>query len=431
MAKKIARELIDFLYKGPTAYNAVESIKLWLGKEGFKELDSKDKWSLKAGDRCFVVKNGSAVVAFEVGQGSVGEHGFKMIGAHTDAPGFRIKPSAQIVAEKNYLKLNTEVYGGPILSTWFDRPLAIAGRVSLISENPLKPINKVININKPIMIIPNLAIHMNREVNSGYTFNAQKDTLPLLSLTNGEEVTEDLLVKLIAEHMSVNVSEILSFELMPYEYEKGSVIGLNEELISMGRLDDLSMVHAGLTALINAQIKNGVNVMFCYDNEEVGSRTKQGAGSPFFHELLERIVIAMGETREDYFRAVDNSFLISADLAHAVHPNYGEKHDPVVRPVLGKGPVIKIAASQSYSTDSDSSAVYEAICKKAGVSVQQFVNRSDVRGGSTIGPIASGHLPVRTVDMGTAVLSMHSVRELMAVNDYSDTIKSFEQFFNL
>lgn len=431
MAKKIARELIDFLYEGPTAYNAVESIKLWLGKEGFKELDSKDKWSLKAGDRCFVVKNGSAIVAFEVGQGSVGEHGFKMIGAHTDAPGFRIKPSAQIVAEKNYVKINTEVYGGPILSTWFDRPLAIAGRVSLISENPLKPINKVININKPIMIIPNLAIHMNREVNSGYTFNAQKDTLPLLSLTNGEEVTEDLLIKLIAEHMSVNVSEILSFELMPYEYEKGSVIGLNEELISMGRLDDLSMVHAGLTALINAEIKNGVNVMFCYDNEEVGSRTKQGAGSPFFHELLERIVIAMGETREDYFRAVDNSFLISADLAHAVHPNYGEKHDPVVRPVLGKGPVTKIAASQSYSTDSDSSAVYEGICKKAGVSVQQFVNRSDVRGGSTIGPIASGHLPVRTVDMGTAVLSMHSVRELMAVNDYSDTIKSFEQFFNL
>lgn len=431
MAKKIARELIDFLYEGPTAYNAVESIKLWLGKEGFKELDSKDKWSLKAGDRCFVVKNGSAIVAFEVGQGSVGEHGFKMIGAHTDAPGFRIKPSAQIVAEKNYVKLNTEVYGGPILSTWFDRPLAIAGRVSLISENPLKPINKVININKPIMIIPNLAIHMNREVNSGYTFNAQKDTLPLLSLTNGEEVTEDLLIKLVAEHMSVNVSEILSFELMPYEYEKGSVIGLNEELISMGRLDDLSMVHAGLTALINAEIKNGVNVMFCYDNEEVGSRTKQGAGSPFFHELLERIVIAMGETREDYFRAVDNSFLISADLAHAVHPNYGEKHDPVVRPVLGKGPVTKIAASQSYSTDSDSSAVYEGICKKAGVSVQQFVNRSDVRGGSTIGPIASGHLPVRTVDMGTAVLSMHSARELMAVNDYSDTIKSFEQFFNL
>lgn len=431
MDKKIARELIDFLYEGPTAYNAVESIKLWLGKEGFKELESKDKWSLKAGDRCFVVKNGSAVVAFEVGQGSVGEHGFKMIGAHTDAPGFRIKPSAQIVAEKNYVKLNTEVYGGPILSTWFDRPLAIAGRVSLMSENPLKPINKVININKPIMIIPNLAIHMNREVNSGYTFNAQKDTLPVLSLTNGEEVTEDLLVKLIAEHMNVNVSEILSFELMPYEYEKGSVIGLNEELISMGRLDDLSMVHAGLTALINAEVKNGVNVMFCYDNEEVGSRTKQGAGSPFFHELLERIVIAMGETREDYFRAVDNSFLISADLAHAVHPNYGEKQDPVVRPVLGKGPVIKIAASQSYSTDSDSSAVYEAICKKAGVTVQQFVNRSDVRGGSTIGPIASGHLPVRTVDMGTAVLSMHSVRELMAVNDYSDTIKSFEQFFNL
>lgn len=431
MDKNIARELIDFLYEGPTAYNAVKSISKWLINEGFTELKSEDKWSLKEGDKCFVIKNGSAVVAFEVGQGSVGENGFKMIGAHTDSPGFRIKPSAQIVAEKNYVKLNTEVYGGPILSTWFDRPLAIAGRVSLISENPLKPINKVININKPLMIIPNLAIHMNREVNSGYAFNAQKDTMPLLTLTNGEEVTEDLLVKLIADELNVDIKDILSFELMPYEYEKGSLMGLNEELISMGRLDDLSMVHAGLKALTSAKIKKGVNVMFCYDNEEVGSRTKQGAGSPFFHELLERIVIAMGESREDYFRAVANSFLISADLAHAVHPNYGEKHDPIVRPVLGKGPVIKIAASQSYSTDSESSAVYEAVCKKAGVNVQSFVNRSDVRGGSTIGPIASGHLPVRTVDMGTAVLSMHSVRELMAVNDYVDTVKSFKEFYNL
>ncbi|MGL5616211.1 MAG: M18 family aminopeptidase, partial [Sarcina sp.] len=429
MQKMFSEELIDFLYESPTAYNAVEAVKKWLSEEGFKELKSEDRWSLKTGDKCYVEKNGSAIVAFEVGEGKVSENGFKMIGAHTDAPGFRIKPMTQMVAEKNYIKLNTEVYGGPILSTWFDRPLAIAGRVSLVSENPLKPANKIININKPIMIIPNLAIHMNREVNSGYKFNAQKDTLPLVALTNGADVTEDLLMNLIAEELNVKVSDILSFELMPYEFEKGSVIGLKRDLISMGRLDDLSMVHAGLKALVDSKVKSGVNVVFCYDNEEVGSRTKQGAGSPFFHELLERIVIAMGESREDYFRAVANSFLISADLAHAVHPNYGEKHDPTVRPVLGKGPVIKIAASQSYSTDSDSSAVYEAVCRKAGVPVQHFVNRSDVRGGSTIGPIASGHLPVRTVDMGTAVLSMHSVRELMSVSDYNDTIMSFTEFF--
>ena len=431
MKKQIANELIDFIYESPTAYNAVETLKTWLTKEGFKEIKSSDKWELKVQGKYFVEKNNSGLVAFEVGEGNVAEHGFKLIGAHTDAPGFRIKPSADMIAEKNYMKLNSEVYGGPILNTWFDRPLGLAGRVTLVSENPLKPVSKIININKPVMIIPNVAIHMNRDINNGVKINAQKDTLPLLALVNEEMEKDNFLLNLLASEMNVKVEDILDFELMPYEYQKGSIIGVNEDFISTGRLDNLAMIQAGTKALIDAKIKNGVNVMLCYDNEEVGSRTKQGADSPFFTEVLERIVLSLGGNREDLFRAVANSFLISADLAHAVHPNAGEKHDPIVRPLMGKGPVIKIAASQSYSTDSESAAVYEMICRKAGVPVQRFVNRSDVRGGSTLGPIASSHLAVRTVDMGTAVLAMHSIRELGSVDDHVSCIKSFTEFYNL
>ena len=333
--------------------------------------------------------------------------------------------------ENTYVKLNTEVYGGPILNTWFDRPLALAGRVSLVSKNPLKPVNKIVNINRPILIIPNLAIHMNREVNEGYKINRQKDTLPLLSLVNETLEKGNYLVELLAKELYCEKEDILDFELYPYEYEKGCLMGLNEEFISSGRLDDLSMVHAGIKALMDAEVSQATNVMVCFDNEEVGSATKQGGDSDFLKTILERIVLALGKDREDFLRSLSESFMISADLAHAVHPNLGEKHDPVVRPVLGKGPVIKIAASQSYTSDSDSSAVYEMICRNAGVNVQKFVNRSDMRDGSTIGPISSTHLPIRSVDMGTPILAMHSIREFGAVKDHFDCIKSFTEFFRI
>ena len=274
MKKQIANELIDFIYESPTAYNAVETLKTWLTKEGFKEIKSSDKWKLKVQGKYFVEKNNSGLVAFEVGEGNVAEHGFKLIGAHTDAPGFRIKPSADMIAEKNYMKLNSEVYGGPILNTWFDRPLGLAGRVTLVSENSLKPVSKIININKPVMIIPNVAIHMNRDINNGVKINAQKDTLPLLALVTEEMEKDNFLLNLLASEMNVKVEDILDFELMPYEYQKGSIIGVNEDFISTGRLDNLAMIQAGTKALIDAKIKNGVNVMLCYDNEEVGSRTR-------------------------------------------------------------------------------------------------------------------------------------------------------------
>ena len=431
MKKELAKELIEFINESPTAYHGAHTVKSMLDKVGYKEVKENEKWNLTSGGKYYFMKNGSAIIAFQIGSEEIENGGFKLIGAHTDSPTFKIKPNAEMKVENKYVKLNTEVYGGPILSTWFDRPLALAGRVSLVSKNPLKPVNKIVNINRPILIIPNLAIHMNREVNEGYKINRQKDTLPLLSLVNETLEKGNYLVELLAKELYCEKEDILDFELYPYEYEKGCLMGLNEEFISSGRLDDLSMVHAGIKALMDAEVSQATNVMVCFDNEEVGSATKQGGDSDFLKTILERIVLALGKDREDFLRSLSESFMISADLAHAVHPNLGEKHDPVVRPVLGKGPVIKIAASQSYTSDSDSSAVYEMICRNAGVNVQKFVNRSDMRGGSTIGPISSTHLPIRSVDMGTPILAMHSIREFGAVKDHFDCIKSFTEFFRI
>lgn len=431
MEKVIAKELLDFLYDSPTAFHAVENISEILMKQGFKELKEEDKWKLKKEGKYFVKKNDSALIAFVVGEDAPQEKGFKIIGAHTDSPGFRIKPRPEMIAENAYLKLNTEVYGGPILATWFDRPLALAGRVTLKSDNPLYPKIEFININRPILIIPSLAIHMNRNVNQGVEINRQKDVLPLMTMINDSLEKDNLLLQVISEELNLSKEEIIDFDLFPYEFEKGSLIGLKEEFISSARLDDLSMVHAGLKALTAVKSSKGTNVLACFDNEEVGSSTKQGADSELLASILERIVIALKGDREDYLRSLAKSFIISADLAHAVHPNYGEKHDPQLRPVINGGPVIKIAASQSYTTDAESSAAYEMICKKAGVPYQKFANRSDSRGGSTIGPINSTHLNIRSVDMGNPVLGMHSIRELGGVKDHYYCIKSFEEFYKL
>ena len=427
---KFAEELIDFIYESPTAFHATETVKKMLVGNGFLEIFEGDKWNLVEGGRYFFIKNNSALMAFVVGTGDLGQEGFRIIGAHTDSPSFRIKPSPELNAEGTYIRLNTEVYGGPIINTWLDRPLALAGRVTLKSDNLMKPRVSLVNINRPILIIPNLAIHMNRNVNKGVELNKQKETLPLLTLVNEKFEKEDLLVKLVADELKVAPSDILDFELFLYEYEKGTIMGLNKELISSSRLDDLSMVHAGIVALINSKTNKATKVMACFDNEEIGSKTKQGAGSPILASTLERIALSLGKEREDYFRTLSNSFLISADLAHAVHPNYGEKADPVNRPTINKGPVIKLSANQKYTSDSFSVAVYESICKAAGIPVQKFVNRSDEVGGSTIGPISSGYINIDSVDMGSPILAMHSIRELAGVEDHSLTEKSFEAFYN-
>ncbi|WMJ80568.1 M18 family aminopeptidase [Clostridium sp. MB40-C1] len=426
---EIAQELIDFIYESPTAFHAVENVRKQLLENGFKELKEEDKWYIKNKGKYFVTKNNSALIAFVVGKGEATNDGFKILGAHTDSPCFRVKPNCEMISEDAYFKINTEVYGGPIVNTWLDRPLAIAGRVILKGKNILFPEERLVNINKPIMIIPNLAIHMNREVNKGVELNRQIDTLPLVSLINNQFEKDNYLLKVIAKELGIDYDEILDFDLFLYEYEKGSIIGLNEEFISCGRLDDLEAVYAGLKAIISAEVSEATNVLVCFDNEEVGSSTKQGADSEMLSNVLERIVLAQEGNREDYFRALAKSFIISCDAAHAVHPNKGEKCDPTNRPLINKGPAIKIAASQSYTSDGNSSAVFECICKKAGVPVQKFVNRSDERGGSTIGPISSTHINIRSVDIGIPMLAMHSVREFCGVMDHYYSIKCFEEFY--
>lgn len=431
MEKKLALELVDFLYDSPSACHGVKATQKILDENGFVEIKETDKWNLQAKGKYYVIKNDSALIAFEVGTGDIEEKGFRLIGAHTDVPGFRIKPNPQMISEGKYVKLNTEVYGGPILHTWYDRPLSIAGKVSLKGSSPLKPETRLVNINKPLLIIPSLAIHMNREVNEGYKINRQVDTLPLLGLINDKLEKEDYLMNIISEELQVNKEDILNFELGLYEYERGSLIGMNEELISSGRFDDLWMVFSGIKALVDSRENEATKVMICIDNEEIGSLTAEGANSTLLNNILERIALGLGKDREGYYRTLANSIMISADLAHAVHPNLVDKHDPTNRPVLEGGPVLKIAASGSYSTDSFNGAVFAGVCEAAGVPFQKFVNRSDVRGGTTIGPVTAANLTIPVIDMGAPVLGMHSIRELASVKDNYYTVKAFTEFFSL
>lgn len=430
MKKQFAENLIDYIYDSPTAFNAVETSKDLLLKNGFNELKMNEKWKLKVGGKYFITKNSSSLTAFVINSDNM-QDGFRIIGSHSDSPTFRIKPNAEMTVENSYLKLNTEGYGGAILSTWFDRPLAIAGRVVLKSENVLCPRQEIININRPVCIIPNIAIHMNRSINDGYKFNKQKDTLPLVGLIDDTLEKDDFLLNEISRELNVDKKEILDFDLYLYEYEKGNIIGPSEEFISSSRLDNLSMAHASLHGLIDSKGKNGINIASIFDNEEVGSSTKQGADSNMLPNLLERICISLGKDREEFFSAIYSSFMISADLAHALHPNLVEKHDPTNKPIMGGGPVIKISANQAYTSDAFSSGVYKNICEKCGVKYQQFVNRSDERGGSTIGPISSTHLDINSVDIGSPILSMHSVRELGSVEDHFNIYKTFVEFYQI
>lgn len=429
--KEFAKSLMNFIQDSPSSFHATKKVEEILCERGFKEIKLEEAWKLEREGKYYIVKNKSAIIAFVIGKGEIQEDGFRLIGAHTDAPTFRIKPNPEMTVEDKYLKLNTEVYGGPILNTWFDRPLSLAGRVTIKTGNPLKPEELLVDMKKPLLIIPNLAIHMNRKVNEGIKINPQRDTLPLISIIDSKFEKDNFLLKLIAEELDVNMEDILDFELFLYSRERGSLVGLNEEFISIGRLDDLAMVHAGLHGLVDSQVSKATNVLVCFDNEEVGSTTKQGAASPMLRMVLERIALALGKNKEDYYRGLSQSFLISADMAHALHPNYTDKQDPTNRPVINGGVAIKISANQSYTTDSLSSAVYESICKSIGVPVQKFVNRSDERGGSTIGPISSTQLDIPSVDIGNPILAMHSIRELGGVLDHHYAYRSFKEFYSL
>lgn len=426
-SKELAQDLIEFLHQSSTAYQAVEIIKEQLKEAGYRELKGSEQWSLKEGDKVYYIKNDSSIFAADLGKETF-KNGFRLIGSHSDSPSFRIKPNSEMRSE-GFVKLNTEVYGGPILNTWFDRPLSVAGRVALKSDHVMEPIIKMVDLEKPILYIPNPAIHMNREVNKGIELNRQTQVLPVIALEETES-KERIFHQLVAQKLGVDAADILDYELYLYETAKGEFVGLNEEFISSKRMDNLSMAHASLKALIETE-GSGIRVAAVYDNEEVGSKTKQGAGSPTLANFMERLVYALGGNRDQYLESLEKSFMISADLAHAVHPNFPEFADPTNRPRMNGGPVIKVAANQSYTSDAHSTAVFINLCEKAKVPYQIFVNRSDKSGGSTIGPISSTMLPIPSVDIGNAVLGMHSIREMGGVDDHKFVYEVFKVFYGI
>lgn len=423
------RDLLAFLDDSPVNFLAVNTVIDELEQSGFEELDPAEHWTLHPGGKYYVTKNGSAIFAFIVGTDPL--NGYKIISAHSDSPGFRIKPNAEMASE-GILRLNTEVYGGPILYTWFDRPLSIAGRVILRGDNLLRPESRLINFKRPLLTIPHLAIHFNRQVNEGNPLSKQRDMMPVISIINSAVDEHDFLIGMVASELGVHAYDILDFDLSLYDTSPACLLGANDEFISSGRLDDLSMVHAALTALLNcSEIDKCTRVMAIFDNEETGSGTKQGAASPILNDILQRINLSQGCGSEDYFRAIEKSFMIYADNAHGLHPNYVSKYDPTNHPMLGSGPVIKINANCKYMTDADSSAVFRTICEEANVPFQYFVNHSDVAGGSTLGNILTSQIPLRGVDMGAPLWAMHSVRETGSMDDHDFTVKAFTKFFEI
>jgi aspartyl aminopeptidase len=447
-----ATDLLRFLDESPCNFLAVKNIADALEAAGFRQLDMADSWALQPGDRCYVVKNSSAIFAFVVGSAKPADAGFRIVTAHSDSPGFRIKPNAEIVNEGGVVTLNTEVYGGPILYTWFDRPLSISGRVILRGASPLKPVTRLVNFRRPLLTIPHLAIHYNRSVNEGNPLSKQRDMLPVLGRVNSKEEGRGLLTRMVAAELQVAPEDILDFDLTIYDTTPACLFGLNNEFISSGRIDDLEMAHAALAALLAAcNEANGIpagvssttvaeagaeaapgvlpqtRVMAIFDNEETGSGTKQGAASPILRSILERIAA----NPEDFSRAIANSFMISADNGHALHPNYPSKQDPTNHPIPGEGPVIKINANCKYMTDAHSAAIFRSVCEVAGVRCQTFVNHSDTAGGSTLGNILTGKIEIDGVDMGAPQWAMHSCRETAAIADYFSTLRAFTAFYNL
>ena len=394
------KRLLSFLDASPVNFLAVKNIADTLAANGFRRIDpALPLGEVKSGDRFFVTKNDSSIYAFRIGNKPIADAGFHMICAHCDSPTFRIKPHAEMLTEGGIVKLNTEVYGGPIMSTWFDRPLTLAGRVIVRGEDVMQPETLLLHIKRPLLQISNLAIHFNRQVNDGVALSKQKDVLPLLGQITSQLEAGNLLMNVILEELNSTIADcqfcakdVLDFDLYLADATPACTFGVHNEFISSGRLDDLSMCYAGLEALIASDTTDTTQVLALFDNEETGSQTKQGAGSPFLAYILKRIAMSQSHTEEAYYQAVERAFMISADNAHAWHPNYPEKYDPTNHPMLGGGPVIKFNAAQKYASDAVSAAVFAGLCEKAGVPCQRFVNHSDVAGGSTLGNILASSI---------------------------------------
>lgn len=422
MSSNHVKQLFKFIENSPSCFHAIKTITEELKNEGFVELREKDTWQIEKGKKYYVTRNLSSVIAFKIPQKDF--KSFHIVASHSDSPTFKIKENAEIEVNNKYVKLNTEKYGGMICSTWFDRPLSIAGRILVKENNAVK--THLVNIDKDLVIIPNLAIHMNREVNDGYKYNAQIDMLPLY----GDNSSKGSLMKTIAKEAEVEKESILGTDLFLYNRMNGTKIGANEEYISSPRLDDLECAFTSLSAFLSENTSNSASVYCVFDNEEVGSGTKQGADSTFLYDVLRRINISLGKTEEDYYRLISSSFMVSADNAHALHPNYTDKSDPTNKVYMNDGIVIKYNANQKYTTDAVSASIFKSICDSVDVPYQTFTNRSDILGGSTLGNISNAHVSLNTIDIGLAQLAMHSTYETAGAKDVTYMIDAIKAFYN-
>ena len=407
------KQLFDFLNKSVTEYQACQNIVDILKEHGFEYLDPSLKWNLKNGGNYFTTKDQSSVIAFKMGQ-KLSSKSFNIVASHLDSPNLKIKPNG-VISKPNYTSLNTEVYGGPILSTWLDRPLSIAGRIFVKTENGMT--SQLVNIDEDLLVIPNVCIHLKKDTD----INPQRDLLPLASLTKYESVNE-----ILEKKLGINKDTIISYDLSVYNRDEAKLIGVDKELFVSPRIDNLECAYSSLQAFIESNNDDKINVYASFNNEEVGSTTKQGAASTFLKEVLSRIV----DNSEEYYQALANSFLVSADNAHAIHPNRPDLADPTNQVSMNKGVVIKHNANQRYTTDALSNAFFKLVCDNAGAKYQHYTNRSDQRGGGTLGSISSTQVSIPSVDIGLAQLAMHSCLETAGVCDFEEMVKALKSFYN-
>ncbi len=423
METNIISELTTFIEHAPTAFHAIDEIKMLLKKEGFQELKESEIWNLEPGKKYYVTRNNSSIIALKAGK-DLENYSFHVTASHSDSPAFKLKENAEIEIAKKYTVLNTEGYGGMICSTWFDRPLSLAGRVMVKNGDRIE--TKLVKINRDLLMIPSLAIHMDRKVNEGRAINKQIDMLPVLS---GSVKEPGEVKSLVAKELGVETTDIYGMDLFLYNRMEAVRWGSDGEFIGCPRLDDLQCAFTSLKGFLEAENDKNINVYACFDNEEVGSGTKQGAASTFLYDVLWRANKALGNTEEEYYRAVAGSFMLSCDNAHAVHPNYKQKTDATNCVYMNDGIVVKSHAGQKYTSDAVSVAVFKMICEKAGVPVQFFANRSDEAGGSTLGNIAMAQVSMNTVDIGLPQLAMHSAYETAGVKDTEYMIKAVKTFY--
>ena len=416
---EILKDLMNFLDSSVTMFHAINECEKVLKDSGYIYLPENEKWNIRAG-KYYTKRNSSSLIAFDIANG---DYHFQISAAHSDSPTFKLK-DRPIIESNGYLKLNVEAYGGMIDATWLDKPLTLAGRVMVDTKDGIE--TRLLNIDKDLLIIPNVPIHFNREINKGFAFNNQVDMLPVFSAGN---LGEDDFYKMLAKELGVKPEAILAKDLYLVNRQKATVIGYDNELISSGRLDDLECVYTSLLGFIEAMNNDHINVFAVFDNEEVGSVTKQGAMSTFLVSTLNRINKALGKSDEDYYRAIANSMLISCDNAHAIHPNHPELFDVKNRPVLNKGIAIKESANQKYTTDAFSRAILKKILDNKNIPYQTFANRSDIMGGSTLGNLSNTAVSMNAVDIGLPQLAMHSAYETAGAKDVEYAIEALRAFF--